>query len=147
MFRYGLSAGLATLADVGVFAALIYFVLERERYSVAGLSFDTEDWALIFSYSAGVIVHFIGSKYFVFNEHSERTRVQFLRFLVVAVVVYFLNRLMLDWLLVLFNQWFEAYLSEKMIKVLARAVAIVSVGLASFLTHRFYTFRGAGGAG
>lgn len=147
MFRYGLSAGLATLADVGVFAALIYFVLERERYTVVGLSFDTEDWALIFSYSAGVIVHFIGSKYFVFNEHSERTRVQFLRFLVVAVVVYFLNRLMLDWLLVLFNQWFEAYVSEKMIKVLARAVAIVSVGLASFLTHRFYTFRGAGGAG
>ena len=139
--RYGLSAGLATVADVGVFALLIYLVLEREAYHVLGLRFNTEDWALIFSYSTGVVVHFLGSKLFVFNESSTHTRVQFTRFLVVAVVVYFANRLLLDLLITAFTDWFSAFFSSNLIKVGARAVAIVSVGLASFMTHKFYTFR------
>ncbi len=141
IFRYGLSAGLATLADVGIFALLIYFVLERPEYHALGLTFNTEDWALIFSYCTGVIVHFLGSKFFVFNESNADTRVQFVRFLVVAVVVYFANRLLLDLLITAFTGWFGALAPAKLIKVFARAVAIVSVGLASFMTHKFYTFR------
>lgn len=138
--RYVLSAGTATVADVLVFAGLIYLVLERDEYVVGPLRFNTHDWALIFSYTTGVIVHFLGSKLFVFNESTAQTQVQFSRFLIVAVVVYFANRLLLDWLLEVFiGQWPAT--DKKLLEVTARAIAIVSVGMASFLTHKYFTFR------
>ncbi len=144
IFRYGLAAIAATLTDMVVFVALNTYVFQFDKFPVAGIHITRETLALIASYSTGVILNFLISKFYVFTESTLRGRVQFIRFLLGAALVFVGNYFMLKfmiWCLPQLLDFTSLPYGKLMQSVLERGISAVVVASASFTFHKLYTFR------
>ena len=130
--RYFFSAGIATVVDVLVYYLVYNFVLHQNELNVFGnLVFKAPTVALTCSYSCGLITNFSITKYFVFHESELKGRVQLFRFILVAMVVLIANYFFMYFLINILH-WYPT---------LSRAVSAISIGIFSFVAHRFFSFR------
>ncbi len=128
--RFFLSTGVGFLVDALVYY-FVYHYIFLETVKIFGFSFSRDVISLIVSYSCCIICNFLLTKYFVFAHSKLSTQNQFLRFFMVAFIGFFANLLMLR----LFVRVFDMY------PPLARVVGALSLGIASYFVHKFFSFN------
>ncbi len=128
--RFFLSTGVGFLVDALVYYFVYHYIFIK-TVKIFGLSFSRDVISLIVSYSCCIICNFLLTKYFVFSHSKLSSRNQFLRFFMVAFVGFFANLLMLR----LFVRVFKIY------PPLARVVGALSLGVASYFVHKFFSFN------
>lgn len=132
LVRYGIVAGIATAWDSILFGQL---------YEVV---FASEEFTKFLTYSSGVVLHFVLSRLFVFTgSTSSKARTQFIRFVLVAVVVLLANIFVIKGFLAWsadtsLAKWVG---NRKLYNTLVSGAAAVVVGFGSFTLNRLYTFR------
>jgi putative flippase GtrA len=134
LIRYALAAGTATVWDILVFSALSSYVFTQTIWGLEGSTVS-----LTISYSTGVVLHFFLARWFVFTKPGvDKPHGQFLKFVLVSVIVFFANLGVLQVLEAIFA-------GNTMLPFIARGIqrttAAVLVGLFSFLLNKYYTFR------
>lgn len=132
IFRYFISAGLATWVDVVVyFLAFNYLYEKNDIVFVEGIVVASTTASLVMSYTAGLITNFTLTKMLVFKESDLQTHKQLFRYVLVALLV-----LALNWLLMRFLirslYWYPT---------VARATSAILVGVLSFSIHKVFSFR------
>ena len=122
--RYLVAAGTATLIDT--FCYMLFFKgIEIEHL-----------YSLILSYSIGLITNFLITKYYVFHASTLKTQTQFVRYLLIALLIFFANKFLMDYLYTFFPK-------ETVTDWGAWAIRLFSAGciaVLSFLAHRVFTF-------
>jgi putative flippase GtrA len=132
LIRYGMAAGIATFVDVSVyFIAFNYIFKKQDMHFIPFLVLSAPTVSLILSYSCGLITNFSISKYFVFTESDLRGHHQLMRYVMVAVLILFLNYGFMSFL-IKGLYWYPT---------IARAVSAVIVGLLSFVIHKSFSFK------
>lgn len=135
VLRYFISAGIATCVDVGTYYFSFNFLFRKVDLDLAGLFVLSAPTASLFlSYSVGLLTNFTITKLIVFNESELKTRTQFFRFVLVAILVLGMNWLFMRWL-IRGLEWFPT---------VARACSALTIGVFSFLVHRSFSFRTGG---
>ncbi len=129
--RFFLSAGVATLVDVLIYFTVINYVLNYQRVYIGTYGASAHNFTLCISYSCGVIVNFLLTKYAVFNESNIAGRKQFRRFALIAFLGFFANY----GLLRLFVEVFDFYPTP------SRIASALSLGVASYYVHKLFTFK------
>ncbi len=129
--RFFLSAGVATLVDVIVYFITINYFIKESRVQIGNYSASDHNFALCISYSFGVVVNFLLTKYAVFNESELGGVKQFRRFALIAFLGFFANY----GLLRLFVEVFGFYPTP------SRIIAALSLGVASYYVHKLFTFK------
>lgn len=132
IFRYFVSAGLATWVDI-----CVYFLAYNYLYKK--LDFDLFGWvvvsapsaSLMLSYTIGLLTNFTITKMLVFKESELATYKQLFRYVIVAVFVLALNYIMMRFLIRQLD-WYPT---------IARAVSAISIGLLSFVIHKSFSFK------
>ena len=128
--RFLLSASAGFAVDITVFYLLYHNLFSEKTYNVLNYTVRNSTLSLTISYTLGVIVNFLMTKYFVFNESNTSASKQFIRFASVAVLGYFANLGVLKILI----QWLNIY------PPLARILAALSLFVASYFVHKFFSF-------
>ena len=128
-FRFLISGGTATMVDVVTYFVCLHYVFNTP-FTAFGLTMSIPIISLLVSYSAGFVTNFIISKFFVFQGSDLRTRIQLLRFFMVAIAVFCMNYLILKVLL-----QFEIF------PTIARLMSAAIVAFLSFLLHNSFTFK------
>jgi putative flippase GtrA len=132
IFRYFLSAGLATWVDIVVYFLAYNYVYIKTDIDFLGLMVISAPTAsLMLSYTAGLITNFTVTKFLVFNESELETHKQLFRYVLVAVGVLGLNYMMMSFL-IRSLEWFPT---------VARAFSALSIGVLSFVVHRSFSFK------
>ena len=129
--RFLLSAGTGFLVDIAAFYFLDKFVFTAKDYNVLGHLTSNHALSLIISFSLGVLVNFLITRYLVFAESRLPFAQQFLRFALVAFVGYFANLEVL--------KLFIRYLHFA--PPVARITAALSLFLASYFIHKIFSFN------
>lgn len=130
--RYFFAAATATFVDVFVFWFIYNIILHQQNHDILGLiNLKAPTISLVCGFGMGLITNFLITKFFVFNESLTRTRWQFLKFILVSLVVFVANYYLL-WFLTSHLQWYAT---------IARAVSAVTIGLFSFVAHKFFSFK------
>jgi putative flippase GtrA len=129
--RFLLSAGTGFLVDILAFYFFDSFVFTKPRYSVLGHVTGNHALSLIISFTLGVLINFIFTRYLVFSESRLPFAKQFMRFGLVAFVGYFANLEVLK----LFIKYLHFAPS------LARITAALSLFFASFFIHKIFSFN------
>lgn len=129
--RFFLSAGVATLVDVLIYFTVISYLLNYQRINFGWYSASAHNFSLCISYSCGVIINFLLTKYAVFTESNIRGRKQFRRFALIAFLGFFANY----GLLRLFVEIFDFYPTP------SRIASALSLGIASYYVHKLFTFK------
>jgi len=129
--RFFLSAGVAALVDVIIYFVTINYIFNQGRVQLGNYSASDHNFSLCISYTCGIVVNFLLTKYAVFN-NSELTGIkQFRRFALIAFLGFFANY----GLLRLFVEVFGIY------PTLSRIMAALSLGVASYYIHKMFTFK------
>ena len=128
--RFLMSASAGFAVDITVFYLLYHNLFSEKTYNVLNYTVRNSTLSLTISYTLGVIVNFLMTKYFVFSESGTSTSKQFIRFASVAVLGYFANLGVLKILI----QWLNVY------PPLARILAALSLFVASYFVHKFFSF-------
>jgi putative flippase GtrA len=131
LFRYGVAAGSGFLTDQLTYLICYYWIFAEKEFPVASWMITPRVPSLLISFSAGLIVNFSISKYFVFKSSFLRGRTQFFRFIHVTCIIFILNYMMMRFL--------EDQLGME--SGLSRFVAAASISLLSFFLHKTYTFK------
>ena len=118
-FLYLLFGGLATVVDWGAYAIGIYLI--ELNYILA----------VTISFSLGSITNFALNKYLNFQNKYKKLHLQFLLYLVIALIGLALT-ILLMWLMIE---------SIQMDKFVARIITTAIVLIYNFLGHKFVTFR------
>jgi putative flippase GtrA len=132
IFRYFISAGIATWVDV-----TIYFVAYNYIYQKSDINlFDkvvvsAATASLMLSYTMGLLTNFVITKFMVFKESELETHKQLFRYILVALVVLGLNYAMMH-VLIRDLEWYPT---------VARAVSALTIGVLSFAIHKTFSFR------
>jgi putative flippase GtrA len=132
IFRYFLSAGLATWVDI-----MVYFLAYNYIYSKSDIDFlgwmviSAPTASLMLSYTAGLITNFTVTKFLVFNESELETHKQLFRYVLVAIGVLGLNYVLMSFL-IRSLEWFPT---------IARAFSALAIGVLSFVVHRSFSFK------
>jgi putative flippase GtrA len=126
-----LSAGVGFVVDAIVYYWMYNDVFHHQKFKIAGISLTGDVLSLMISYSCNVICNFLLTKYFVFAHSKLAPRNQFMRFALVAFIGFFANLLLLR----LFVSNF------KMFPPVARIIAALSLGIASYFVHKFFSFN------
>lgn len=129
--RFFLSAGVATLVDVFVYFITINYFIKESRVHIGGYSASDHNFTLCISYSFGVVVNFLLTKYAVFSESELGGVKQFRRFAFIAFFGFFANY----GLLRLFVEVIGFYPTP------SRIIAALSLGVASYYVHKLFTFK------
>ncbi len=129
--RYFFTAITATLVDVFVYFIAYNFLLRKQDLPLGFITITAPTVSLGISFCFGLTTNFTLTKLFVFKESDLRTRHQFVRYVLVALLMLLLNYILMS---VLIRQ-FEWY------PTISRAVAAISIGVLSFTLHKFYSFR------
>lgn len=132
VFRYFISAGIATVVDISVFYISFNYLFKKQPvFFTDHLVFAAPTLSLVLSTTCGVTTNFLITKIFVFHESTLKTHKQVFRYLVVAMFVLGLNYLFMTFLI---NQldWFPT---------VARTIAALSIGVLSFVIHKYFSFR------
>ncbi len=128
--RFVLSAGMGFFVDISVFYLLYHNLLTQKRYHFFNSELRNSTVSLVISYSLGVVVNFLITKYLVFAESKTSSLQQFVRFTLVAVIGFFANWGVIDMLI----HYFHMY------PPVARPLAMLSLFFASFFIHKFFSF-------
>jgi putative flippase GtrA len=128
--RFIISAGVGFIVDITSFYFLYHKFFKRPAYMVLGLKVDNHTLSLCVSFFLGVIVNFIITRYFVFNQSSSTPTKQFVRFSSVAIIGFFANLALLE----VFVKWFHLYPPA------ARVTAALSLFFASYFVHKAFSF-------
>jgi putative flippase GtrA len=129
--RFIFSAGSGFAVDMVAFYILDEFVFVKPAYLILGHSTGNHALSLSVSFSLGVLVNFLITRYLVFAESRLPFAQQFLRFVLVAFVGYFANLELL--------KLFIKYLHFA--PALARVTAALSLFLASYFIHKIFSFN------
>ncbi len=132
VFRYFISAGIATVVDVSVFYLSYNYLFRKQPVSFTEqLVFAAPTLSLVLSTSCGVTTNFLITKIFVFHESTLKTHKQIFRYVLVAMFVLGLNYLLMTFLIKQLD-WYPT---------IARTFAALSIGVLSFLIHKYFSFR------
>jgi len=128
--RFILSAGAGFLVDMCTFYFLYHSFFERPVYTVLGYGVNNYKLSLGVSFFMGVIVNFLITRYFVFNQSASTPLKQFIRFSLVAVIGFFANLALLDFFVTTLHMY----------PPVARLTAALSLFAASFFVHKIFSF-------
>jgi putative flippase GtrA len=131
LVRFFLSAGVGFVVDAVVYYWIYNEVFHHQKFKFIGLSITGDVLSLMISYTCNIICNFLLTKYFVFAHSKLAPKNQFLRFALVAFVGFFANLLLLRLFVKIF----------KMFPPLARITAALSLGIASYFVHKFFSFN------
>jgi putative flippase GtrA len=132
LIRYGMAAGIATVVDVSIyFIAFNYIFKKQDIHLMQFLVLGAPTASLVLSYSCGLITNFTITKYFVFTESDLRGHHQLMRYVMVAVLVLFLNYGFMSFL-IRTMEWFPT---------IARATSAIVIGFISFAIHKVFSFK------
>lgn len=130
--RFFLSAGVGFVVDAFVYYVIYNDIFHHNRYEFyTGYIISGDVVSLIISYTCNIICNFLLTRYFVFSHSTLSPRKQFLRFASVAFIGFFANLLVLKILVFFF----------KLYPPLARIIAALSLGIASYFVHKFFSFN------
>ncbi|MGZ3778835.1 MAG: GtrA family protein [Mucilaginibacter sp.] len=130
VLRFVFSAGIGFLVDVSAFYLFYHNLLTEHTYQLMSYTLRNSTISLSISFFMGVVVNFLITRYFVFNESQTKPSKQFFRFILVAVVGFFANLAVVDLLI----RYFGVY------PPLARIMAALSLFFASFFIHKLFSF-------
>jgi putative flippase GtrA len=132
VFKYFIAAGVATVVDVGLYYLCFNFAFDKQPVNLIGsFVLKATTASLIISYSCGLVTNFSISKFLVFTDSDMKTSSAFFRFVMVALFVLVLNYFFMNFLIHQL-QWYPT---------ISRAVSALSIGVLSFLFHKFFTFK------
>ena len=132
VFRYFISAGVATLVDISVyFIAFNYIYQKEDIHLFKSFIVTAPTAALMLSYTAGLITNFLITKFLVFHESDLEAHKQLFRYILVAMVVLCLNYVLMRYL-IRSLEWYPT---------LARSFSAFSIGMLSFIIHKTFSFR------
>ena len=132
ILRYFFSAGIATAVDVAVYFLAFNFIYEKQDIHIFNLIvLSAPTGSLILSYTCGLVTNFLITKYLVFTESDLRGIHQLARYVMVAVLILMLNYFFMSFLIKIL-EWYPT---------LSRVVSAITIGLLSFVIHKFYSFR------
>lgn len=129
--RFMLSNGVGFILD-----ALIYFISYHNYFKyhnthIFNYTFSGDVTALFISYIVQIGCNFLLTKFFVFTNSRLAAGKQFFRFASVAILGFFANLGLLRIFVSLFNLY----------PPLARVLAALSLGIASYFVHKFFSFN------
>ena len=130
-FGFFLSAGVGFVVDAIIYYWMYNDIFHHQKFRFASLTLTGDVLSLIISYTCNIICNFLLTKYFVFAHSKLAPQNQFLRFALVAFVGFFANLLLLR----LFVNHF------KLFPPVARIIAALSLGIASYFVHKFFSFN------
>ncbi|RWY54185.1 GtrA family protein [Mucilaginibacter gilvus] len=130
IIRFLLSASAGFLVDMAMFYMLFHYLFTAGIYNIFSFPIRNSSVALIISYTCGVIVNFLMTRYLVFNQSKLSPRKQFFRFATVAFVGFFANLGVLKVLIQSLNIY-PPY---------ARVSAALSLFVASYFVHKVFSF-------
>ena len=128
--RFVFSAGVGFLVDMSAFYIIFHNILDQKKYHIIFFTIKSYWLAFSVSFFLGVLVNFLITRYFVFNESTSSPFKQFTRFVSVAVLGYFANLAVLT----IFVEDLHFY------PPVARVTAALSLFFASFFIHKFFSF-------
>lgn len=132
VFRYLLSAGVATLVDISVYFIAFNYIYQKQDILLFNAYLITAPTAaLLLSYTAGLITNFLITKFLVFHESDLETYKQLFRYILVALAILALNYGLMRFL-IRSLEWYPT---------LARAFSAISIGVLSFIIHKTFSFR------
>lgn len=131
MVRFLISAGAGFLVDVSAYYLFYHNLLTKPTYQIFSLTMRNSTASLALSFSMGVVVNFLMTRYIVFTESTLSPYKQFLRFTSVAIVGFFANLAIIKILI----QYFGIY------PPVARIGAILSLFFASYFIHKVFSFK------
>ena len=129
--KFFLSAGVGFVVDAIVYYLVYHDIFYQHKYKFFTAHISGDVVSLMVSYTCNIICNFLLTKYFVFSHSKLPPNKQFLRFALVAFVGFFANLLLLR----LFVHFFKMY------PPIARIIAALSLGIASFFVHKFFSFN------
>ena len=129
--RFLFSAGSGFLVDIIAFYILDEWIFTRDSYNILGHPTGDHALSLSISFTLGVLVNFLITRYLVFSESRLPFAKQFFRFMLVAFIGYFANLEIL--------KLFIKYLHFA--PPVARITAALSLFLASFFIHKIFSFN------
>jgi len=129
--RFFLSTGVGFIVDAVVYYLAYHFWIAKNSIPLLGLHISKDVICLIISYTCCIICNFLLTKYFVFAHSRLSSQNQFLRFFTVAFLGFFANLMLLR----IFVYIFKFY------PPLARIIAALSLGIASYFVHKFFSFN------
>lgn len=132
IFRYFISAGVATTVDVLVYFLAFNYLYAKQDIDLIGVyTVSAATASLMLSYTIGLLTNFTITKFLVFRESELETHKQLFRYVLVALLVlvanYFLMRVLIRQL-----EWYPT---------LARAFSALIIGVMSFLIHKSFSFK------
>lgn len=131
VIKFFLSAGVATLVDVLIYFLFFTLILNKKYTNILGYKATAHEFSLLISYSCGVVVNFLLTKYAVFSESDLASRKQFFRFTLIAGIGFFANYALL--------RFFVEICAFQ--PTISRIFSALSLGIASFYIHRLFTFK------
>lgn len=131
VLRFLFSSGLGFLVDISAFYLFYKVLFTQGSYTVNGHKLGNYNLSFTVSFFMGVIVNFLANRYLVFFESKLSPLKQFFRFMLVAVIGYFAN-------LGLLNVYIRYLHIDPPV---ARPAAALSLFIASFFVHKFFSFN------
>jgi putative flippase GtrA len=129
--RYLITAGVATVVDVAVYFIVFNFLFRKIDLHIGGVVIGAPSASLALSFSCGLFTNFMLTRNFVFKESEVKSSVQFGRFVLVAVAVFFSNYYLMNFLIKVLD-WYPT---------IARGFSAVTIGVLSFMTHKAFSFK------
>jgi putative flippase GtrA len=129
--KFFLSAGVGFVVDAIVYYLVYHDIFYHHKYQFFTAHISGDVVSLIISYTCNIVCNFLLTRYFVFSHSILSPQKQFIRFALVAFVGFFANLLLLR----LFVHFFKIY------PPVARIVAALSLGIASYFVHKFFSFN------
>ena len=129
--KFFLSAGIATLVDVVIYFIIFSLILHKKTIDVFSYQASAHEFSLLISYTCGVVINFLLTKYAVFSESNLASRKQFFRFVLIAGIGFFANYGLLRVFVEICN----------FLPTTSRVFSALSLGIVSFYIHRLYTFK------
>lgn len=127
-----MAAAIATAVDVSVYFIAFNYLFKKQDFDLMHfVTLGAPTVSLIMSYSCGLVTNFTISKYFVFTESDLRGHHQLMRYVMVAVLILFLNYGFMSFLIKTM-EWFPT---------IARATSAIVIGFISFAIHKVFSFK------
>ena len=132
IFRYFISAGIATWVDVTVYFIAYNYIYQKSDINLFDkVTVSAATASLILSYTMGLMTNFLITKFLVFKESELETHKQLFRYIIVALVILVLNYSMMQ-VLIRHLEWYPT---------IARAVSALTIGVLSFVVHKTFSFK------
>jgi len=130
VIRFIFSAGSGFLVDITAYYLFYHNLLVQKTYVVLSFTVRNSTLSLAISFSLGVIVNFLITRYLVFTKSKSSSTKQFVRFTSVAIIGFFANLGVIKILILYFNMY----------PPVARVLAALSLFFASYFIHKVFSF-------